>query len=54
MKSSRIKDTATREVVSNLERKVDKIQSIPQLPRTASLASVIDAINKLTDSMKRS
>jgi len=53
MKSSQIKDTATRVAVEDLEKKIARIQSVPQLPRTASLASVIDAINKLTDSIKR-
>lgn len=53
MKSSQIKDTATREAVASLEDKLKRIQSIPQLSRTASLASVVDAINKITDSLKR-
>ena len=53
MKSSQIKDTATREAVSSLENKLKKIQGIPQLPLNSDLASVIAVINKITDNLKR-
>lgn len=53
MKSNQIKDPATRIVVQELERKLESLRSIPQLPSTADLKTVIATINKITDSIKR-
>jgi len=39
--------------VSELEKKIERIESIQQLPTTASNASIVDIINKITNSMKR-
>lgn len=53
MKSSQIKDVATREAVSSLENKLKKIQTIPQLSSDASIASIVAVLNKITDNLKR-
>lgn len=39
--------------VRNLEQKLERIESIRQVPQTASTTSLIDIINKITDNMKR-
>ena len=53
MKSDRIKDTATRDAVRDLELLAERMTKIPQLPNTATMAQIIAAINKLTNSLKR-
>ena len=52
-KANQIKDPATRQAVQELERTNEKLKRIPQLPDTANLKTVIDTINKITDSLKR-
>lgn len=42
-----------KDKIKLLEEKLARIERISQLPRTASLESVIDAINKITNSLKR-
>jgi len=37
----------------NLEKKLELIQAVPQLPATATLAEVIASVNKITNSLKR-
>ena len=39
--------------IEALEQKLDRIESIRQLPQTASTTSLVDIINKITDNMKR-
>lgn len=39
--------------VSELEKKIDRIESIHQIATTASNATIVDIINKITNSMKR-
>ena len=39
--------------IKELEEKLKLIQSIPQLPMNASLAEIVIAINKITNSVKR-
>lgn len=52
-KSTLIKDDATRNAVKDLERVIESIQSIKQLPANADIKEVIDTINKITNSIKR-
>lgn len=52
-KSTLIKDTATRNAVSNIEDKLKNIESIKQIPNTATLNEVIAIINQITNSLKR-
>lgn len=52
-KSTLIKDDATRNAVRDLEKFMEAIQSIKQLPANADIKEVIDTINKITNSMKR-
>lgn len=53
MKSNLIKDTATRNAVSDLEKTIKRLESIKQLPADATLKQIIDTINKITNSLKR-
>ena len=53
MKSNLIKDTATRDAVRELEKMVERIERISQLPADSTLEQVIKAINKITDSVKQ-
>ena len=53
MKNSLIEENKTRDTLNKLKKRMDTINRIPQMPRTASLESVIDTINKITDSLKR-
>ena len=53
MKSQLIKDSSTREAVRELERKLEKIQQIPQIPISSDIVYVINVLNKITDSLKR-
>lgn len=53
MKSGLIQDVATRQAVQAVEKNIERINRIPQLSKSASLEEVIDAINKITASMKR-
>lgn len=53
MKSDRIADNATREAVRALELIAERLKSIKQLPIDATNEQIINAINKITDSIKR-
>ena len=50
---SLIKDPETRKAIDDLNKKLDRIESIQQLPRTASNSSIVDALNRITRSIKR-
>lgn len=52
-KSNLVKDYTTREAIKELERTLQKVERVPQLPSDASLKEVIDTINKITNSLKR-
>jgi hypothetical protein len=49
----RIGDKATREAVRNMEERLVRIESIPQLSADTSLTRVIEVINTITDSVKK-
>lgn len=53
MSSILIKDKATRDAVTALQKKAKALEDIKQLPSDATLKEVIDTINKITNSMKR-
>lgn len=53
MSSLNIKDTETRKAIRTIEKKIDNITSIKQLPSDASLKDVIIAINKMSSNLKR-
>ena len=51
-----MKDIENRMLINRieaLEKKLARIESVRQIPQTASLTNVIDIINKITDNMKR-
>ena len=48
-----IEDPKVRETIDKLEKRMDRIEDIPQLPADASNADIIKVINKITNSMKR-
>ena len=52
-KSTLIKDDATRNAVRDIEKVIERIESIKQLPQDANLKDIIDIINRITNSMKR-
>lgn len=52
-KSTLIKDAATRNAVSDLEKTVKRLEEIKQLPADATIQQVIATINKITNSLKR-
>ena len=53
MTSNLIQDRPTRETVKKLEDASRRIEQVKQLPQSASLVDVINAINKITNSTKR-
>ena len=53
MNSNLILDRATREAVKKLEEEARRVKSVKQLSQDASLVDIINAINKITDSLKR-
>jgi hypothetical protein len=48
-----IKDNETRSEIDKVKQKIARIESVQQLPDTATLKEVIDAVNKITKSLKR-
>lgn len=52
-RSNLIQDTPTRESVKELERVIERLEKIKQLPADASNKLIIDTINKITNSIKR-
>lgn len=52
-KSNLIKDTATRNAVSDIEDVINKLERIKQLPADTTLKQLVDTINKITNSLKR-
>lgn len=52
-KKRNIQDMAIRNAIYELEGRLDKIDSIPQVPKTATLEQVIDIINKIISKDKR-
>lgn len=52
-KSNLVKDYPTRIAIKELEKTLQKVDRVPQLPANASLKEVIDTINKITNSLKR-
>ena len=53
MNTNLIKDPATRKAIDEINKKLESDKNIRQLPSSATLAEVIDVINKLTGSLKR-
>lgn len=52
-KSNLIKDAATRNAVSDIEKKIKVLSDTKQIPADATLKEVIGIINKLTNNLKR-
>ena len=52
-KSTLVKDKATRDALLDIEKRLDRIENIPQIPSTASIGSVIDILNKIIGKVKR-
>ena len=48
-----IQDTNTRDAINKVEKRLDRIESVKQLPSDTTLAQLIDIVNKITDNMKR-
>lgn len=53
MANSSIQDIATRNAINDIERRLNKINNIPQIPSTATLGEVIDILNKIIAKDKR-
>lgn len=51
--SNLIKDRPTREAIKSLEEERRRLDRVKPLPQSASLTDVINAINKITNSIKR-
>ena len=51
--SSLIKDPQIREIIDRLEKRMDRIEDIQQLPTDASNEDIVKVINKITNSIKR-
>ena len=52
-KHSLIEDDAIRKAIIAIEKRLDRIESIPQVPEGSDTAYIINVINKITDKMKR-
>ncbi len=48
-----IKDEKTRDAINKLNKRLDRIESIKQLPADTTLSQLITIVNKITDNMKR-
>ena len=51
--SSLIEDKQIRDIIDKLEKRLDRIEDIPQLPTDASNADIVKVLNKITNSIKR-
>ena len=50
---SLIKDNETRKAINDIEKRLERIESIPQLSIDSNINTIVDTINKITDSIKR-
>lgn len=50
---SLIKDNNLRRELEKIDKKLNRIESIKQLPSDTSLSELISVVNKITDSLKR-
>ncbi len=48
-----IEDEKIRDAINKLNKRLDRIESIKQLPTDTTLGQLISTVNKITDSMKR-
>jgi len=48
-----IKDVAIRDAILAINKRLDRIESVRQLPQDATIKSIVDSLNKISDSMKR-
>ena len=53
MNINSIKDNETRIALQEIDRRLKELDSISQLPLSASAKEIIDTINKITKSIKR-
>jgi len=53
MNTNLIKDKTTRDSIIEINRHIQRVEDIQQLPSNASLADVIEVLNKITNSTKR-
>ena len=48
-----IKDKSTRDAIDEINKRLDRIESIPQLPSTTTVKELTVIVNKITNSIKR-
>lgn len=48
-----ITDNETRNEINKIKDKLAKINSVKQLPKDATIEQIVNAINKITDNLKR-
>lgn len=48
-----IQDIATRNAINDLKKRLDKIDSIPQISKSTTLSQLIDVVNKIIAKDKR-
>ena len=53
MSTSLIKDTEIRKAIDDLNKRISRLENIPQIPKTSSLEYVIDVLNRMTNNVKR-
>jgi hypothetical protein len=53
MSSLLIKDNEIRKAVDDLDKRISRLENIPQIPKTSSLEYVIDVLNRMTNNVKR-
>ena len=51
--TTNIKDDATREAIARINKRLDRIESVPQLSTATTLDELIKVVNKITNSIKR-
>ena len=50
---SLVKDPNVRAYLDDINKRLDRIERIPQIPSDTTLSKLIETVNKITDSMKR-
>lgn len=47
MRSNQIKDATIRNAIQDIERRLDKLNNIPQVSKNTTLDQLIDIVNKI-------
>ena len=49
----RIDDIAVREAIVAINKRLDRIESVRQLPQDATIKAIVDSVNTISNSLKR-